>query len=150
MALIPCPKCGELNEPSSFHCAACGADLKQEETGQPEARSAARSLLAAENIKSLLGVLAGVLIILLGIFVPGLASAIIQFVLIFTSNDRLQRRTLSDAKPSAGDGWWVVAVGVICIFFFGMDLYGSWKKGRSEEKAATEQPEVEEDKLRQG
>jgi H+/Cl- antiporter ClcA len=133
MSPIACPQCGELNDPSSFHCAACGASLNVDDIRRSVVPPGTWSILAAENIKNLLGIVIGGLVILLGIYVPGLASMLIQLVLIFTSDNRYQRRALSDAKPGNADGWWVIAVGIICILFSGMALYTSWKKARGKE-----------------
>lgn len=91
------------------------------------------SVWTSENVQELWCIVIGVALILMGIFVPAVGSAIIQIVLVFTEEDRRLRRTIVDDKPSAADSWWVIAVGVLFIGFGAFGLYASWKKLQSGE-----------------
>lgn len=94
-----------------------------------------------QNFKSILGILVGVAIILSGIYVPGIASAIIQIFLVFTTDSRYQSHSNASTKLAASDsdGWWVGGFGVLCILFSGGALYSAWKKEK--ESAKTADPE---------
>ena len=125
MSMIACPKCGELNESNAPYCATCGARL--DERSAP-VTDAGRGTLIKENIPNLLSLLAGAVLVLLGIFVPAFGSAILQFVLLFTASNRNSRRAIGDAQPNNSDGWIVIAVGA--LFFLGgsFGLYASLRK----------------------
>jgi hypothetical protein len=125
MSMIACPKCGEFNESNTLHCTACGARLDEQAAPVPDS---GRGTLIKENLFNLLGLVAGVTLVLLGIFVPALGSAIIQFILLFTESNRYSRRAIGDAQPNNSDGWIVIVVGVLFILASNFGLYASLKK----------------------
>lgn len=127
MTLSSCPKCGELNAQDALYCVACGTTLSRGKVSTARSPLSLWSFFLREKFRSILGIVLGIMIILSGIYIPGVASFIIQTILIFTSDDHLQSRMLSEAKPSDSDGWWVIAAGGICVLFCSFSLYADWK-----------------------
>lgn len=143
MTLSSCPKCGELNAQDALYCVACGTPLSRGKVSSARSQSLTWSFFIRENIKSILGIVLGVIIILAGIYLPGIASLIIQTVLIFTSDDHSQIRLLNDAKPNNSDGWWVIAAGGACILFCSSSLYAVWKTSRLNQESSIDRPDIE-------
>ena len=124
MSMIACPKCGELNETNIIYCTACGANLEKQATPITDS---GRGTLIKENILNLLGLVVGVSLVMLGVFVPAIGSAIIQFVLLFTESNHNYRRAIGNAQPNNSDGWIVISVGALFILASGVGLYASLK-----------------------
>lgn len=127
MTLSTCPKCGKFNVFNATQCPDCGASLEGDD--QPKRGPIAELLFVwtSKNVQELWCLVIGVVLILMGIFVPAVGSAVIQIVLIFTEDNRHLRRSIADDKPSAADSWWVIAAGLIFIGFGAFGLYASWK-----------------------
>ena len=121
--MIPCPKCKEFNDENTTHCAAGGARL--DEPAKPDP---GRGTLLKENIPNILWLAAGAVFLLLGIFVPALGSAIVQFVMLFAESDHASRQSIVDAQPGKSDAWPVIGASILCFLFGGFGLYASLKK----------------------
>jgi len=143
MTLSSCPKCEELNAQDALYCVACGTPLSRGKVSSARSQSWIWSYFIRENITSILGIVLGIMIILAGIYLPGIASLIIQTVLIFTSNDHFQTRMLNDAKSNNSDGWWVIAAGAVCILFCSSSLYAVWKTSRLHQESSIDLPDNE-------
>ena len=126
MATVTCPKCGELNNHGSMFCAVCGAKIN-EDNNEGASESANWSIFSWDHLKDLLGVLAGIGFILVGIFIPWLGSLIIQGVLCLTASNRRDTSLACNATPGNSDWWLVAMVGFMLISFCGYDLYKSWE-----------------------
>ena len=122
MSNLPCPECGELNEESAIHCAACGARMDAPLKRQPVPFG---ELLQA-NSRNLLWLAAGVIFLALGTYTPWLGSAILGFFLFFTESDRASRSTSSG--PSAADAWVLIGMAGICFLTGGIGLYLSLRQ----------------------
>ncbi len=122
MATIPCPQCGELNEANAVHCAACGSKL--DEPARP--RPIPFGELLQTNVRNLLWLGVGVILLALGLYAPWLGSAIIQFLLIFSDNG--PSHGSGSSEPSAADAWLVFAMAGLCFLVGGVGLYLSLSK----------------------
>ena len=130
MSLTYCPKCGKFNVFNATQCPDCGASLEAEEKPKPGRIAGLWSLWIEKCVQELWCIVIGIILIFLGVFVPELGSGIIQLVLVFTEDDRRLRRSIESDKPSAADGWWVIAVGLVFIGFGVFGLYAAWEKSQ--------------------
>jgi hypothetical protein len=125
MNLVACPKCGKMNEANTSICPSCRKYLTIEQAPIPHPDD---GKLIKEIVLNVLGLVAGVILILLGIISPAFGSAILQIILVFTETDVHSSRVISEAKPNASDGWIVIVVGVFFILAGSIGLYVSIKK----------------------
>ena len=126
MAMVACPKCGELNDQNAIFCAVCGTKLDQNLAGT-QSKSPSWSIFARENIKNILGIIAGVIIVLSGIYAPWLGSFIIQTVLCLTASNRRDISLTCNGTPANSDWWLVIGVGMLLIALCLYDLLNSWQ-----------------------
>ena len=142
MSLTTCPKCGKFNVFNAAQCPDCGASLEGEDRPKPGRIAELWSLWTEKCVQELWCIVIGVILILLGIFAPGFGSSIIQLVLVFTSDDRRQRRIIESDKPGPADGLWVAAVGLVSIGFGVFGLYAAWEKSQ---RSVDENPQPQND-----
>ena len=129
MNLVACPKCGNMNESNTSICPSCRTYLIKEQDHIPYSDD---GKFKKEIVLNVLGLMAGVILILLGIISPAFGSAILQIILVFTETDVHASRTISEATPNASDGWIVIVVGGFFILAGSIGLYVSMKKHYSE------------------
>jgi|WetSurMetagenome_2_1015567.scaffolds.fasta_scaffold130898_2 hypothetical protein len=125
MNLAACPKCGKMNESDASICPSCRTYLIKEQTPIPRSDD---GKLKKDIVVNVLGLVAGAILILLGIVSPAFGSAILQIILVFTETDVNASRTISEAKPNASDGWIVIVVGVFFFLAGSIGLFVSIKK----------------------
>jgi uncharacterized membrane protein len=142
MSLTTCPKCGKFNAFSSTQCPDCGASLEEEDRPKPGRIAELWSLLTEKCVQEIWCIVIGIILILMGIFVPQLGSAILQLVAVFTEEDYHMRRNIEETTPSAGDGWLVIGIGLIFTGFGVFGIYANWEKSH---RSVEEKPQPQDD-----
>jgi hypothetical protein len=138
MTLSSCPKCGKYNVFNAVQCPDCGASLEGEDRPKLGRIAEFWILLTKKCVQEIWCIVIGVILILMGIFVPQLGSAILQVVAIFTEEDYHARRNIEETTPSAGDGWLVIGIG---IFFTGFGVFGIYANWEKSHRSVEEKPQ---------
>jgi hypothetical protein len=147
MTLTHCPKCGKFNVFNAAQCPDCGASLEGEDRPKRGRIAEFWTLLAEKCVQEFLCIVIGIILILMGVFVPQLGSAILQVVAVFTEGDYHMRRNIEEVTPSAGDGWLVIGIGMIFIGFGVFGIYATWEKSH---RGVEEKPQPQDDSRSEG